>query len=97
MSKSVIFDVSNEAVSSVAEQIRNVDEDSMLVLAPISGDLRTFAPAKTGKAKGYHRIKMEVWIPEDAIIGDGAITDFGIVTMMRLPKSRVVPRLISSK
>ncbi len=38
-------------------------------------------------------MKFEVWIPEDAIVGEDALTDFGIVTLMRLPKNRVAEHL----
>ncbi|GFN32462.1 hypothetical protein PCURB6_27220 [Paenibacillus curdlanolyticus] len=52
-----------------------------------------YAPTRKGKSKGYHRMKFEVWIPEDAIVGEDALTDFGIVTLMRLPKNRVAEHL----
>jgi len=62
----------------------------------MSGSCSVHAPSKTGKNKGYHRIKLEVWIPEDAIKGENALHDFGLVTLLRLPKSRVQPHLIRS-
>ena len=92
--KNVIFDVTEKTVEHVAKQIKEQNEDSMLVLAPMAGNCSVHAPAKTGKHKGYHRIKLEVWIPDDAIEGDAALTDFGLVTLLRLPKSRVQPHLI---
>ncbi|MGE7840646.1 hypothetical protein ACQKNX_07635 [Lysinibacillus sp. NPDC093712] len=90
----VIFDVTEDTVGKVAKQIKSSKPDSMLVIAPMSGSCSVHAPSKSGKYKGYHRIKMEVWIPEDAIKGDSALDDFGLVTMLRLPKSRVQPHLI---
>lgn len=92
--RNVIFDVTQETVKKVAEQIKESSSDSMLVLAPPSGNFSVHAPSKTGKSKGYHRIKLEVWIPEDAIKGENALHDFGLVTLLRLPKSRVQSHLI---
>lgn len=92
--RSVIFDVTKETVQKVAGQIKESNSDSMLVLAPMSGNCSVHAPSKSGKTKGYHRIKLEVWIPEDAIKGENALDDFGLVTLLRLPKSRVQPHLI---
>lgn len=95
MSKNVVFDVSKEFVGKVAEDLGNKHDDSILVLAPFSGSLITYAPSKKGKYKGYHRLKLEVWIPEDAIKGDDALSDFGACALMRLPKSRVQDHLIN--
>ncbi|WP_337982823.1 hypothetical protein [Lysinibacillus sp. C5.1] len=92
--QSVIFDMTEESVKKVAGQIKESSPDSMLVLAPPSGNFSVHAPTKTGKHKGYHRIKLEVWIPEDAIKGEDALHDFGLVTLLRLPKTRVQPHLI---
>ena len=92
--RNVIFDVTEKTVGNVAKQIKETHKDSMLVLAPMSGNCSVHAPSKSGKHKGYHRIKLEVWIPEDAIKGDVALTDFGLTTLLRLPKSRVQPHLI---
>jgi len=97
LSKKVIFDISKEAVSNIAGQIENQYDDSILVLAPLAGSISVHAPATKGKYKGYHRFKFEVWIPEDAIKGDSALNDFGAVTLMRLPKSRVQEHLINSE
>lgn len=90
----VIFDVTEATVEKVAKQIKDSKPDSMLVLAPMSGSCSVHAPSKSGKYKGYHRIKMEVWIPEDAIKGDSALSEFSLLSMLRLPKSRVQPHLI---
>ena len=92
--RSVIFDVTDETVTKVAKQVKYSNPDSMLVLAPMSGNCSVHAPSKSGKSKGYHRIKLEVWVPEDAIKGENALDDFGLVTLLRLPKSRVQPHLI---
>lgn len=93
MSRNVIFDVSKESVGNIAESIKNQHEDSLLVLAPLCGNISVHSPSKSGKHKGYHRFKFEVWIPEDAIKGEDALSDFGAVALMRLPKSRVQDHL----
>lgn len=98
--QNVIFDVTEATVEKVAKQIKHSKPDSMLVLAPMSGRCSIHAPSKSGKSgkyKGYHRIKMEVWIPEDAIKGDSALSEFSLLSMLRLPKSRVQPHLIRSE
>ncbi|MEK4122059.1 hypothetical protein [Lysinibacillus sp. FSL K6-0102] len=92
--QNVIFDVMDETVMKVTKQVKNSKPDSMLLLAPMSGNCSLHAPSKTGKYKGYHRIKMEVWIPEDAIKGENVLDDFSLITLLRLPKSRVQPHLI---
>ncbi|MGG3233241.1 hypothetical protein ABEP17_06965 [Priestia flexa] len=93
MKKCVIFDVNKETVSKVAEVIVKQNDDSMLVLAPFAGTVSVHAPSKRGKNKGYHRMKLEVWIPEDAIKGEDALADFGGLTLLRLPKKRVQDHL----
>lgn len=97
MAKSVIFDVTKESVSDIAGQITEKHKDSILVLAPLSGSISVHAPAKKGKTKGYHRLKLEVWIPEDAIKGENALDDFGAVTLLRVPKKRVEDHLLRNK
>ena len=92
--RNVIFDVTKETVQKVAGEVAENHPDSLLVLAPMSGTFSVHAPSKTGKNKGYHRIKLEVWIPEDAIKGENALHDFGLVTLLRIPKSRVQPHLV---
>ncbi|WP_340391971.1 hypothetical protein [Paenibacillus sp. FSL E2-0190] len=89
MSKAVIFGVTKETVGTAMDEIKKVNEDSMMVLAPFVGSMSTHAPSKSGKNKGYYRIKCEIWIPEDAIEGEGALTDFGAFAVMRLPKARI--------
>lgn len=93
MARNVIFDVTKETVANVAEQITKQNNDSLLVLAPLAGNISVHAPSKKGKNKGYHRMKFEVWIPEDAIKGEDALSDFGAVTLLRLPRKRVSEHL----
>lgn len=95
MDRNVIFDVNKETVAELARQIKDKYDDSILVLAPFSGQLKTYAPTKTGKYKGYFRLNTEILIPEDAIKGEDALSDFGAFVVMRLPKVRVADHLIN--
>lgn len=95
MNKNVIFDVNKEILACIGEQVAIEHADSILVIAPFVGNVSIHAPAKKGKYKGYHRIQTEIWIPEDAIKGEGTLSDFGAFAVMRLPKSRVRDHLIS--
>lgn len=97
MSKTVVFDVSKEFIGKTVDGIAGKNPDSMIVVSPFSGTMSTYAPAKKGKNKGYHRIKLEIWIPEDAIKGEDALNDFGAFAVMRLPKNRVQDHLINPK
>lgn len=95
MSKTVVFDTSKEFISSAVEGISEKRPDSLIVLAPFVGNMSVHAPTKYGKHKGYHRIKLEIWIPEDAIKGDDALNDFGAFAVLSLPKARVQDHLIN--
>lgn len=87
--KTVLFDISPEIASSAVKHIKDENADSLMVMAPFSGKMSMHAPSKSGKHKGYHRIKCEIWIPEDAIQGEDALTDFGALALLRLPLTRV--------
>lgn len=91
MSKKVLFDVTKDLICAAAEQMNK--EDRLTVIAPLAGNASVHAPARSGKHKGYHRIKCEIWIPEDAIKGEDALTDFGAFMVLSLPKNRVQPHL----
>lgn len=95
--RKVIFDASKEFIGETVQGIQDKYSDSMIVMAPFSGKMSTHAPAKSGKNKGYHRIKLEIWIPENAIKGEDALNDFGAFAVMRLPKNRVQDHLINHK
>lgn len=95
MGKTVIFDTGKEFVGKVAEDLVNRYDDNVMVIAPFAGSMSTHAPSKKGKSKGYHRLKLEVWIPEDAIKGEDCLNDFGAFAVMRLPKSRVQDHLLN--
>jgi hypothetical protein len=87
----VIFDVTPDSIKNSMEA--NPRDDRMFVVAPFAGKASIHAPVKTGKYKGYHRIKCEILIPEDAITGDGILEDFGAFSVLSVPKARVADHL----
>ncbi|WP_340389529.1 hypothetical protein [Paenibacillus sp. FSL E2-0151] len=91
MSKQVVFNASKEFISAAADGMNK--EDRLTVIAPLAGNASVHAPSRSGKHKGYHRIKCEIWIPEDAIKGEDALTDFGAFMVLSLPKNRVQPHM----
>lgn len=91
--KTAFFDITGETAKTAVEQIKEEYSDSVVIMAPFCGKMSMHAPSKTGKHKGYHRIKCEMWIPEDAIEGKDALTDFGAFAILRLPESRVKEHL----
>lgn len=89
--KSVLFDVTPKHLKESMED--NPRDDRMYVVAPFSGMASVYGPSKRGKHKGYHRIKCEIWIPEEAIKGEDALGDFGAFAVISLPRSRVMPHM----
>lgn len=89
--RNVLFNVSPANLSKSMQD--NHRDDRMYVVAPFSGQASIYAPAKRGKHKGYHRIKCEIWIPEDAIKGEDCLSDFGAFAVVSMPKSRVQDHL----
>ncbi|PPQ49097.1 hypothetical protein C5G87_06895 [Paenibacillus peoriae] len=87
--KTVLFDAPKDLPSAVAAEMVGSQDDSILVVAPIAGKIKTYAPTARGFNKDYFRINMDVLLPKDCIQGDDAISDFGAFVVMRLPKSRV--------
>ncbi|KKO51117.1 hypothetical protein [Paenibacillus sp. DMB20] len=85
MSKTIVFDPPKEFIDKTVKGIADKHPDSMIVLAPFAGNISTHAPTKTGKYKGYHRMKLEILIPEEAIKGEDALNDFGAFAVLRLP------------
>lgn len=87
----VIFDVTPDSIKDSMKQIPRLDR--MWVVSPFAGQASIHAPVKTGKYKGYHRIKCEILIPADAITGDGILEDFGAFAVLSVPKKRVADHL----
>lgn len=92
-----LFDVKPETLQNVAASVQERNPDSILALVPLSGNISVHSPATKGKHKGYHRFKFEAWIPEDAIKGPDALTDFGAFVLMRLPQNRIANHLLWEK
>lgn len=90
--KTVHINPSNDFLTAVADQMRG--DDSVIALVP-PVKAETYAPSKKGRNKGYHRLKVEFWIPEEAIIGEDALIDFGLSAFMRLPNGRISGEFLS--
>lgn len=86
------INVSPEQVKESLQLVAEKKPDSVLVLAPIGG-FEIYSPSKK---KPYHRIKAEIIVPEDAIIGESCLSDFGIIVTLRLPKNRINPEYLKS-
>ncbi|MGF9644052.1 hypothetical protein AAIH69_13680 [Paenibacillus sp. MABNS29] len=91
VARNVMFDVDPKHLSD--SMLKNPRDDRMWVVAPFSRQAQIYAPSKRGKHKGYHRIKCEIWIPEDAIKGEDVLDNFGAFAIMSVPKARVQDHL----
>jgi hypothetical protein len=90
----VFFGVKPESVKELLETSQEKQPDRQTNLVPFA-DVVTKSPAKSGKYKGYHQIKITALIPDDAIIGESAITDFGGFIILDIGKNRVAEHLKS--
>ena len=88
--KTCYINVTPAQICQLAVDITEKNPDSALVLPIVSG-IDTYSPTKKKKA---YRIKVEFAIPEGALVGQDALTDFGCMAVMRLPKSRISPELL---
>ena len=91
MTRNVIFGLGKKTMETIHKAFTGKDE--IMVLAPPAGSFTVNGPARTGKYKGYHRIKMEVWIPEEAIEGDAALLNTKTAVLLSVPKNRVKEHL----
>ncbi len=90
MSKTCYINVSPQTVGELVNDIAEKNRDSVIVL-PVVGKVDIMSPTKKKKC---HRFMVELLVPEDAIIGQGCLTDFGCMVVMRLPRERIKPELL---
>ena len=88
--KTCYINVSPKQVRDSLQQAAERKPDSILVVAPV-GAFDLFSPTKK---EPYHRIKAELILPEDAIIGQECLTDFGLIATLRIPKDRINPKYL---
>lgn len=91
--KTCYVDVKPKTIEELSTKILDNNKDSILVMPAII-KTETFSPSQKKK---YYRLKLEVAIPTDAIIGEGCLTDFGTFVVMRVPKNRVNPECLEVK
>lgn len=91
--KTCYINVTPEQVKRSLELVIDKSPDSVLVMAPIAG-FETYSPSKK---KPCHRIKAEIIVPEDAIIGTSCLSDFGLVATLRIPTDRINPEYLKVK
>ena len=82
-----------EHIKQIAEGIKDANPDSILVLPPVN-PISTYSPTKKKK---YHRITVELVIPEGALNGANALTDFGVFAVLRIPEKHISEQYLTDK
>lgn len=80
------IDVKPELIKDLAEGMLSRYKDNSVLVVPAVRRLETYAP---NRRKKCHKLVFEALIPEEAINGEEAITDFGGFVVMRVPKARI--------
>jgi len=88
--KTCYINLSPEQVKDSLQLVADKYPDSVLVLAPVCG-IEMRSPTKK---KPFHRIKVEVVVPEDGIIGNECLDDLGVVATLRIPRNRINPEYL---
>lgn len=70
-----------------------LNETRTLVVAPPSGSLTIYNAPDKGKYKGIHRIKTEVHIEADAVVGPQGLMDVPFAIVLGIPNDRVADHL----
>jgi len=87
------INASPDQIKQIAETIKGANPDSLLVL-PIINPISTYSPTKKKK---YHRITVEIVIPEDALKSANALTDFGVFAVLRIPEKHISEQYLTDK
>ena len=93
MSRVCHINASPDQIKLIAETIIGANRDSLLVLPPVN-PISTYSPTKKKK---YHRITVELIIPEDALKSVGALTDFGVFAVLRIPEKHISEQYLVDK
>ena len=93
MSRTCHINASPDQIKQIAETIKGANPDSLLVL-PIINPISTYSPTKKKK---YHRITVEIVIPEDALKSANALTDFGVFAVLRIPEKHISEQYLTDK
>lgn len=95
MLNTVYVDVSPERMTELFQILDNVDSDARTTVLAKPLLTQTHAPAASGKYKGLHRLKFEVLIPEDVVLGPNALLDMGAFFALKLPTERINPEFLT--
>jgi len=82
-----------EQIKQIAETIKGANPDSILVLPPVN-PISTYSPTKKKK---YHRINVEIVIPEGALNSANALTDFGVFAVLRIPEKYISEQYLTER
>ena len=82
-----------EQIKQIAESIKGANPDSILVLPPVN-PVSTYSPTKKKK---YHRITVELVIPEGALNSANALTDFGVFAVLRIPEKHISEQYLTER
>ena len=88
--KTCYINVSPEQVKDSLQMVKDKNPDSVLVLAPVRG-IEMMSPTKK---KPFHRVKVEVVVPEDGVIGNECLGDLGVIVTLRVPQNRINPEYL---
>jgi len=93
MSRVCHINASPDQIKQIAETIKGANPDSLLVL-PIVNPISTYSPTKKKK---FHRINVEIVIPEGALNSSAALTDFGVFAVLRIPEKHISEQYLTDK
>jgi len=91
--KTCHINVLPEQIKQIAESIKGANPDSILVL-PIINPVSTYSPTKKKK---FHRINVEIVIPEGALNSANALTDFGVFAVLRIPEKHISEQYLTER
>jgi len=87
------INASPDQIKQIAESIKGANPDSILVL-PIVNPISTYSPTKKKK---FHRINVEIVIPEGALNSVNALTDFGVFAVLRIPDKYISEQYLTER
>ena len=93
MSRTCHINASPDQIKQIAETIKGANPDSILVLPPVN-PISTYSPTKKKK---YHKITVELIIPEDALKSANALTDFGVFAVLWIPEKHISEQYLTDK
>jgi len=82
-----------EHIKQIAENIKGANPDSILILPPVN-PISTYSPTKKKK---FHRINVELVIPEGTLNSTAALTDFGVFAVLRIPEKHISEQYLTEK